>query len=71
MSHAITQLGNLCFTSCDGALQLDSCFIKYDNVTFIGVEEVTMAPLDPHFFLLFLIIFDNVMDGKKIREFCV
>ncbi|KAG4997520.1 hypothetical protein JHK82_028287 [Glycine max] len=64
VSHAITHLDNLCFTSCDGALQLDSCFIKYDNATFIEVEEVTMAPLDPHFFLLFLIIFDNNLDSK-------
>ena len=43
VSRAVTQLGTLCFASCGGALQLDGCFVKYDNTTFIGVEDKTLV----------------------------
>ena len=76
VSLVVTQLNNLCFTSCCDALQLDNCFIKYDNATFIGVENMMAMSLYPYFFLLFLIIFDsvsgledhNVMDSKKNKR---
>ncbi|XP_049392860.1 plasmodesmata-located protein 6-like [Solanum stenotomum] len=39
VAAALTQLGTLCPVSCGGALQLDGCFIKYDNVSFLGIED--------------------------------
>ncbi|XP_027342594.1 cysteine-rich repeat secretory protein 12 [Abrus precatorius] len=41
VARAVSQLGTLCSVSCGGALQLDGCFVKYDNATFIGVEDKT------------------------------
>ncbi|MED6180515.1 hypothetical protein PIB30_011032 [Stylosanthes scabra] len=41
VERAVTQLGTLCLDACGGALQLDGCFVKYDNVTFLGVEDKT------------------------------
>ncbi|KAK7358247.1 hypothetical protein VNO77_00173 [Canavalia gladiata] len=41
VTRAVTQLGTLCSSSCGGALQLEGCFVKYDNATFIGVEDKT------------------------------
>ncbi|CAN4090472.1 unnamed protein product [Withania somnifera] len=39
VAAAVSQLGTLCAISCGGALQLDGCFVKYDNVSFLGVED--------------------------------
>ncbi|KAM1270550.1 hypothetical protein ACFX13_032442 [Malus domestica] len=43
VARSVSQLGTLCLDSCSGALQcLDSCkgcFEKYDNATFLGVED--------------------------------
>ncbi|KAJ8564780.1 hypothetical protein K7X08_001240 [Anisodus acutangulus] len=39
VAAAVSQLGTLCPVSCGGALQLDGCFVKYDNVSFLGVED--------------------------------
>ncbi|MCD7453939.1 hypothetical protein HAX54_022748 [Datura stramonium] len=39
VAAAVSQLGTLCAVSCGGALQLDGCFVKYDNVSFLGVED--------------------------------
>lgn len=39
----MSQLGVLCLNSVGGALQLDGCFIKYDNATFLGVEDKTVV----------------------------
>ncbi|KAK7398883.1 hypothetical protein VNO78_10057 [Psophocarpus tetragonolobus] len=42
VGRAITQLTTLCFASCGAALQLEGCLVKYDNVSFIGVEDKTL-----------------------------
>lgn len=41
VERAVSQLGTLCFETYGGALQLEGCFVKYDNVKFIGVEDKT------------------------------
>ncbi|GMY18915.1 plasmodesmata-located protein 6-like [Fagus crenata] len=37
----VSQLGTLCVDSFGGALQLEGCFVKYDNTSFLGVEDKT------------------------------
>lgn len=39
VQRALSQLGVLCVDSCGGAVQLEGCFVKYDNATFLGVED--------------------------------
>ncbi|PKI36253.1 hypothetical protein CRG98_043365 [Punica granatum] len=39
VTRAVSRLGTLCVGSCGGAMQLDGCFIKYDNTSFLGVED--------------------------------
>ncbi|KAI9091416.1 hypothetical protein K1719_028227 [Acacia pycnantha] len=41
VTRAVSQLGTLCLDACGGALQLEGCFVKYDNVSFLGVEDKT------------------------------
>ncbi|KAG5236769.1 secretory family protein [Salix suchowensis] len=41
VARAVSQLGTLCLDSSGGALQLEGCFVKYDNATFLGVEDKT------------------------------
>ncbi|XP_045825318.1 plasmodesmata-located protein 6 isoform X1 [Trifolium pratense] len=41
VARAVSQLGTLCFATYGGALQLEGCFVKYDNVSFFGVEDKT------------------------------
>ncbi|MED6204453.1 hypothetical protein PIB30_009466 [Stylosanthes scabra] len=41
VERAVSQLGTLCLDACGGALQLEGCFVKYDNVSFLGVEDKT------------------------------
>ncbi|KAF5737759.1 putative DUF26 domain-containing protein 1 precursor [Tripterygium wilfordii] len=43
VARAVTQLGTLCLDSTGGVLQLDGCLVKYDNATFLGVEDGTVA----------------------------
>lgn len=43
VSSAVTQLGTLCTGATGGALQLEGCFVKYDNATFLGVEDKTVV----------------------------
>lgn len=43
IARAVTQLGGLCSSTCGGALQLDGCYVKYDNSTFLGVEDKTVV----------------------------
>lgn len=43
VSHSVSQLGNLCPQTCGGAAQLDGCFVKYDNTSFIGVEDKSVV----------------------------
>lgn len=37
--HAVSQLGSLCVGTSGGALQLEGCFVKYDNISFLGVAD--------------------------------
>lgn len=39
VAHSVSQLGVVCPGSSGGALQLDGCFVKYDNISFLGVED--------------------------------
>ncbi|XP_059623214.1 plasmodesmata-located protein 7-like isoform X2 [Cornus florida] len=39
LARSVSQLGALCSQSCGGAVQLQGCFAKYDNTTFMGVED--------------------------------
>ncbi|XVF20544.1 hypothetical protein REPUB_Repub12eG0009400 [Reevesia pubescens] len=39
VARAVTQTGSLCATTCGGAIQLQGCYVKYDNATFVGVED--------------------------------
>ncbi|KAG9137568.1 hypothetical protein Leryth_019761 [Lithospermum erythrorhizon] len=43
VARAVSQVGNLCPQTCGGAMQLQGCLIKYDNTSFIGVEDKTVA----------------------------
>ncbi|OMO94004.1 hypothetical protein COLO4_16569 [Corchorus olitorius] len=43
VAKAVSQLGTLCLLSTGGALQLEGCFVKYDNTTFLGVEDKTVV----------------------------
>ncbi|KAK3221930.1 hypothetical protein Dsin_008955 [Dipteronia sinensis] len=43
VARAVSQLGTLCLDSSGGALQLEGCFVKYDNISFLGVEDKTVV----------------------------
>ncbi|KAL3838709.1 hypothetical protein ACJIZ3_023300 [Penstemon smallii] len=43
VARAVTQLGPLCSQTCGGAVQLEGCFVKYDNASFIGVEDKSVV----------------------------
>lgn len=43
VTRAVSQFGSLCSQTCGGALQLQGCFVKYDNSTFIGQEDKTVV----------------------------
>lgn len=43
VAKAVSQLAPLCSQSCGGALQLEGCFVKYDNTSFIGDEDKTVV----------------------------
>ncbi|TYI43564.1 hypothetical protein ES332_A01G178600v1 [Gossypium tomentosum] len=43
VAKAVSQLGTLCRDSTGGVLQLEGCFVKYDNTTFLGVEDKTVV----------------------------
>ncbi|XVF02896.1 hypothetical protein REPUB_Repub04eG0214400 [Reevesia pubescens] len=43
VAKAVSQLGTLCLDSTGGAFQLEGCFVKYDNTTFLGVEDKTVV----------------------------
>ncbi|XP_077234524.1 plasmodesmata-located protein 7 [Tasmannia lanceolata] len=48
--NSVSQLGILCLDSAGGTLQLQGCLVKYDNNTFLGVEDKTqvMKKCDPN-----------------------
>jgi hypothetical protein len=39
VARAVTRAGDMCRNTCGGTVQLDGCLIKYDNATFLGVED--------------------------------
>lgn len=43
VANAVTRLGTFCVSASGGALQLDGCFVKYDNTSFLGVEDKTVV----------------------------
>lgn len=43
VARAVTHLAPLCSQTCGGAVQLEGCFVKYDNVSFIGSEDKTVV----------------------------
>ncbi|XP_076933627.1 plasmodesmata-located protein 7-like isoform X1 [Bidens hawaiensis] len=43
VARAVTQLAPLCPQACGGAVQLEGCFVKYDNTSFIGQEDKTVV----------------------------
>ncbi|KAL8161214.1 hypothetical protein V2J09_012703 [Rumex salicifolius] len=43
VSHSVSQLGVLCGDSVGAALQLDGCLVRYDNASFFGVEDKSLA----------------------------
>ncbi|KAK4278034.1 hypothetical protein QN277_015934 [Acacia crassicarpa] len=42
ISRSLARLSSLCPSTCGAAVQLDGCFVKYDNATFVGVEDKTV-----------------------------
>ncbi|MFS7969792.1 putative Gnk2-like domain-containing protein [Helianthus anomalus] len=43
VARAVTQLAPLCSQACGAAVQLEGCFVKYDNTSFIGQEDKTVV----------------------------
>ncbi|KAG6601864.1 Plasmodesmata-located protein 6, partial [Cucurbita argyrosperma subsp. sororia] len=43
VTRAVTRLGTMCTDAYGAALQLDGCFVKYDNKRFFGVEDKTVV----------------------------
>ncbi|KAG2715178.1 hypothetical protein I3760_03G065700 [Carya illinoinensis] len=43
VTRSVSQLGMLCSQACGGALQLQGCYVKYDNATFLGDEDKTVV----------------------------
>ncbi|PSS13367.1 Cysteine-rich repeat secretory protein like [Actinidia chinensis var. chinensis] len=39
VANGVSQLGTLCSDATGGALQLEGCFVKYDNTAFLGGED--------------------------------
>ncbi|KAM7268238.1 hypothetical protein ACFE04_010404 [Oxalis oulophora] len=43
IARAISQFGTVCPNTCGGAVQLQGCYVKYDNATFLGLEDKTVV----------------------------
>ncbi|KAL2485016.1 Cysteine-rich repeat secretory protein 12 [Abeliophyllum distichum] len=43
VTYAVSRIGTLCGGASGGALQLDGCFVKYDNISFLGDEDKTVV----------------------------
>ncbi|KAJ0043087.1 hypothetical protein Pint_18553 [Pistacia integerrima] len=43
VARAVSQVGGLCAQTCGGALQLQGCYVKYDNTSFLGVEDKSVV----------------------------
>ncbi|CAA3002217.1 cysteine-rich repeat secretory 12-like [Olea europaea subsp. europaea] len=43
VTYAVSRIGTICGGASGGALQLDGCFVKYDNTSFLGDEDKTVV----------------------------
>ncbi|KAF5750009.1 putative DUF26 domain-containing protein 1 precursor [Tripterygium wilfordii] len=43
VARSVSQLGTFCSQTCGGGLQLEGCYVKYDNATFLGAEDKTVV----------------------------
>ncbi|XP_030536752.1 plasmodesmata-located protein 7-like [Rhodamnia argentea] len=43
VARAVVRAGELCPKACGGAVQLEGCYAKYDNDSFLGVEDKTVV----------------------------
>ncbi|KAL8132752.1 plasmodesmata-located protein 7 [Apium graveolens] len=43
VARSVSQIGSMCPKTAGAALQLEGCFVKYDNNSFIGVEDKTVV----------------------------
>ncbi|KAG9443934.1 hypothetical protein H6P81_015274 [Aristolochia fimbriata] len=43
VQHCVSQLGILCLDATGGTLQLDGCYVKYDNFSFIGAQDKSLV----------------------------
>ncbi|XP_057970273.1 plasmodesmata-located protein 7 [Malania oleifera] len=43
VARSVSQLATLCSQTCGGAVQLQGCLVKYDNSTFLGVDDKTVV----------------------------
>lgn len=43
VANAVSRLGTSCGGAAGGAMQLEACFVRYDNVSFIGVQDKTVV----------------------------
>lgn len=43
VSNAVSRLGASCVGASGGALQLEGCFVRYDNTSFLGAQDKTVV----------------------------
>ncbi|KAL0326678.1 UNVERIFIED_CONTAM: Plasmodesmata-located protein 7 [Sesamum angustifolium] len=43
VASAVTRLSTFCVATSGGALQLEGCFVKYDNTPFLGAQDKTVV----------------------------
>ncbi|XP_057786271.1 plasmodesmata-located protein 6-like isoform X2 [Salvia miltiorrhiza] len=43
VANAVSRIGSYCMGTCGGALQLEGCFVKFDNTSFVGAQDKTVV----------------------------
>lgn len=43
VARSVSQIGSMCSQTAGAAIQLEGCFVKYDNSSFIGVEDKSVV----------------------------
>ncbi|CAK8566657.1 unnamed protein product [Lathyrus sativus] len=43
VSRAVSRAGDICSVTRGGVVQLEGCYVKYDNIKFLGVEDKTVV----------------------------
>ncbi|KAK1404156.1 Cysteine-rich repeat secretory protein 60 [Heracleum sosnowskyi] len=43
VARSVSQIGSMCPHTAGAAIQLEGCFVKYDNISFIGVEDKSVV----------------------------